>query len=380
MQDINVDAYGIKIMLPKAQSRLLKIDSLNNIPANILKQEMLSLGGDVALSRDALTGKTKKTDCLLMGNISQLNRLSDKLRKQPFGLSRISRDINLVLKGGRKDTFHLKAGKYSLKLGNRAYIMGIVNVTGDSFSGDGVLNLDTDKIVEYAMRLIKEGADIIDVGGESTRPGAKPVSLKDEAKRVIPVIKSLVKKAGIPVSVDTYKPEVAKMALDCGASIVNDVSGLRDPKMAKVISCYKATVVIMHMLKNPRSMQNNPKYDSLIDDIFLYLESAIEKAEAFGIGKQSIIIDPGIGFGKALRDNLEILKRLSEFKSLGKPVLIGVSRKSFIGKLLNNRPDNRISGTIASCVNARMNRADIFRVHDVKAVKEALTITDSINR
>jgi dihydropteroate synthase len=380
MQEINVDAYGIKIMLPKAQYRLLKINSLSNIPANILKQEMLSLGGDVALAKEALTAKTKKTDCLVMGNISQLTRLSDKLKKQPFGLNRLSQDISITLKNSQKDIFQLKAGKYRLSLGSRAYIMGIVNVTGDSFSGDGLLNLNTQGIVDYAMRLVKDGADIIDVGGESTRPGAKAVSLKDEASRVIPVIKSLAKKVKVPVSIDTYKPEVAKMALDCGASIVNDISGLKNPKMAKVVSRYKAAVVIMHMLGIPRSMQNNPKYHSLIDDISLYLRSGIKKAEDGGIDKDSIIVDPGIGFGKTLEHNLKILKRLAEFKSLGKPVLIGASRKYFIGKLLNAKPDNRIFGTVASCVNARINKADIFRVHDVKAVKEALMITDNINK
>ncbi|MDD5731267.1 MAG: dihydropteroate synthase, partial [Candidatus Omnitrophica bacterium] len=171
-----------------------------------------------------------------------------------------------------------------------------------------------------------------------------------------------------------------KMALDCGASIVNDVSGLRNPKMAEVVSRYKAAVVIMHMLKNPRSMQDNPKYGSVIDDICAYLKSAVEKAESCGIDENSIIIDPGIGFGKTLGHNLEILKKLAEFKSLGKPLLVGTSRKSFIGRILNTAPEKRVFGTVASCVNARINGADIFRVHDVKAVKEALMIADRIKR
>jgi len=380
LQDINVDAYGIKIMLPKAQHRLLKINSLSNVSANILKQEMLSLGGDAALAREALTGKIKKTDCLVMGSIAQLSRLRDKLNRQPFGLSKLARDLSLTLKNYQKDNFQLKAGKYRLNLGSRSHIMGIVNVTADSFSGDGLLHLQKDEIIEYAIRLAKEGADIIDVGGESTRPGAKRVSLKDEASRVIPVIKALVKKINTPISVDTYKPEIAKMALDCGASIVNDVSGLRNSKMVKVVSRYKAGVVIMHMLKEPRSMQNNPNYNSLIDDISGYLKSAIARAETSGIDSGSIIIDPGIGFGKTLGHNLEILKRLAEFKSLGKPILVGVSRKSFIGKILNAGPEKRIFGTVASCVNARINGADILRVHDVKAIREALMVADNIKR
>ncbi|PIP19814.1 MAG: dihydropteroate synthase [Candidatus Omnitrophica bacterium CG08_land_8_20_14_0_20_41_16] len=387
MQDINVDPYGVKIMLPKAQSYLLKINSLSNISANILKQEMLSLGGDAALSADALTGRVKKTGCLVMGNLSQFTRLRYKLNKQPFGLSKLAQDLNLTLKNYQKASFQLKAGRYRLNLGNRSYIMGIVNVTPDSFSGDGLYKLTnlrtcelTNYIVDYAEGMVRDGADIIDVGGESSRPGAKPVSLKDEISRVIPVIKSLAKKINIPISVDTCKPEVARASLDNGASLVNDISGLRDIKMAKIVSRYKAGVVIMHMLGCPRSMQKTPKYNSLVDDIIAYLESAVRKAEELGVSRESIIIDPGIGFGKTLEHNLEILKRLEEFKSLGKPILIGASRKSFIGKILHAEPDNRLFGTVASCVTACANGANIVRVHDVKAVKEALKVADSIKR
>lgn len=380
MQHINVDPYGIKIMLPKAQYRLLKINSLSSVSANILKQEMLSLGGDVALARQALTGKVKKTNCLVMGSLSQLGSLGLKLNRQPFGLERLSRELLATLNNYQRSAFQLKAGNYRINLGDRSCIMGIVNVTGDSFSGDGLLSLNLEGVVEYAMRLIKDGADIIDIGGESSRPGSKRVSVKEEASRVIPVIKKLCKKIKTPISIDTSKPEIAKMALDCGASIVNDISGLRNLKMAKVVASFKAAVVVMHMLKEPYSMQRNPKYKSLIDDISGYLKSAVEKAQGSGIDKDSIIIDPGICFGKTLAHNLEILKRLKEFKSLGKPILIGTSRKSFIGKVLNNGAQERLFGSIASCVCARRNAANIFRVHDVKETREALAITDNIQR
>jgi dihydropteroate synthase len=256
--------------------------------------------------------------------------------------------------------------------------MGIVNITPDSFSGDGLAHLSLNKAVEYAIALVKDGADIIDLGGESSRPGAKNVSLKDELARVIPVIKILARKINKPISIDTSKPEVARIALDNGASIVNDITGLRDYKMAKTVSRYKAAVVIMHMQGSPRSMQNNPKYNSLIDDISVYLKSAIDKAIDSGIGQESIIIDPGIGFGKTFIHNLEILKRLKEFKSLGMPILIGTSRKSFIGEILNAMPMDRLSGTIASSVNASIAGANILRVHDVKAIKEAIKVTDRI--
>ena len=378
MQDINVDPYGIKIMMPKAQACLLKINSLNNISANILKQEMLSLGGDVALSRGALNGKVKETDCLVMGNFSQLLLLSNKLNIQPFGLAKLGKELKTALENHQKENFNLKAGKYDLKLGNRTRIMGIVNITSDSFSGDGLSHLNLEKIIEYSVGLVKDGADILDIGGESSRPGAKKISLKEEISRVMPVIKALARKIHIPISVDTYKPEVAKIALDNGASIVNDITGLKSTKMAKIIAHYKAAVVIMHMQGNPRSMQNNPKYDSIIDDISAYLKLAIEKAKAAGVAKESIIVDPGIGFGKRLNHNLEILKRLKEFKSLGMPILVGTSRKSFIGEILNTGAENRLLGTIASCVNASSNGASIVRVHNVREVKEALKVNDRI--
>ncbi len=384
MQEIGVDPYGIKIMLPKAQGYLLKADALNNISANILKQEMLSLGGDVALARGALTGKVKKTDCLIMGTLSQFNRLSYKLHKQPFGLNRMGQEIKQALKNYREEGLSLNLKGHKFNFEKRSYIMGIVNITPDSFSGDGIYakglspkGTVPSAAVDYAQKLIEDGADIIDIGGESTRPGAKPVSLRDELSRVIPVIKALSKKINAPLSVDTYKPEVAKQALDNGATMINDITALRNKNMAKVVSRYKAAIVLMHMRGNPRSMQKNPHYISLIDEIVEYLANAIDRAEEAGV-REKIIIDPGIGFGKTLEHNLEILKRLQEFKILGRPILIGTSRKAFIGKILNAGPEDRIFGTVASCVLASKNGANILRVHDVKAVKQALLIKDKL--
>ena len=382
-----MDAYGIKIMLPKAQAYLLKVNSLNSISANILKQEMLSLGGDVAVARGALTGKLKKTDCLIMGSLSQLNRLSDKLRKQPFGLNTMGRELSQALENYQKAKLSLVLGGYKFNFGTRSYIMGIVNVTPDSFSGDGLYPSagcrvqgakNISRVIDFAQKLVDDGADIVDIGGESTRPGAKPVSLRDELLRVIPVIKAAARKIKAPISVDTYKPEVAKQALDNGASMINDITALKDYKMAKVISRYKAGVAVMHMQGNPRSMQKNPRYISLIDEIIEYLAGAVNRGREAGIAKEKMLVDPGIGFGKTLEHNLEILKRLNEFKVLGRPILAGTSRKAFIGKLLATDTEERIFGTVASCVLAAKNGADIFRVHDVKAVKQALLIEDKL--
>jgi dihydropteroate synthase len=381
MQDIGVDPCGIRIMLPKAVTHLVRLNSVSNIAANILKQEMLSLGADAALARGALTGRTKRTDCLLMGNLSQFQRLNAKLQCQPFGLRPLSQQLSRLLADYAKDDFSLNLGRFKLNLSQRPHIMGIVNITPDSFSGDGLYRQgqdNKDRIVAYVHKLIRDGADIIDIGGESTRPTAKPLPLKEELRRVIPAIKLLAKRIKVPISIDTYKARVARQALDCGACIVNDISGLRDLRMAGVVRRYKAAVVIMHMKGNPSNMQDNPRYHSLIDEMLEYLEGARDKALAAGISRKNIIIDPGIGFGKTLAHNLEILKRLKEFKVLGQPILIGTSRKSFLAKILDVSIDRRIFGTVASCVAAVKNGANIVRVHDVKEVKEALKVLTAI--
>lgn len=383
MQGIGVDPGGIRIMAPKAITHLIRINSLSNIAANILKQEMLSLGADAAIARDALTGKAKKTDCLLMGNLSQFSRLNERLNKQPFGLSKLAGDLSSIIANYQRDRFSLDLGKYKLNLGLRTYIMGIINLTPDSFSGDGLYQgtrqaAQGTSIIDFVQKMVKDGADIIDVGGESTRPGARPISVQEELKRTIPAIKILAKKIKVPISIDTYKPEVAKQALDNGAAMVNDITGLRNSEMIKVVAKYKAAVVITHMQGNPQTMQNNPKYVSLTDEIIEYLEKSISRAVEQGINNEKILIDPGIGFGKALGHNLEILKSLREFKILGRPVLIGPSRKSFIGKILKVEPEDRLSGTVSSCLLAVSNGADMVRVHDVKEVKQALRIADAI--
>jgi len=266
------------------------------------------------------------------------------------------------------------------KFGSRTYIMGILNVTPDSFSGDGIYQ-DTDKAVETGERLVKEGADIIDIGGESTRPGAQSVTIEEEIKRVVPVIEKLSKKIKVPISIDTAKSEVARLALDSGASIVNDITGLEsDPEMVYIIREFNAKVVLMHIKGTPQTMQNSPEYGNLVQEIREELRRIIDKAISNGIRKENIIIDPGIGFGKTLEHNLEILNRLSEFKELGMPVLVGPSRKSFIGKITGAEPDNRVFGTAGAVAIAIENGADIVRVHDVKEIKQAVMIADAIIR
>jgi dihydropteroate synthase len=375
---MKVDPYGVRIMAPKAEGFLVRIDKLSCIAANILKQEMLSCGGDVALPREALTGKTQKTDCLLILTRAQFNRLKEKLLLQQFGLNRLAGEISQALENYSQDRFNLDLKGHKLDLSKRTLVMGILNLTPDSFSGDGLYGKDVSEIRDIAADMVKDGADILDIGGESSRPGAKAVSLKIEMNRTIPVIKKIARTISNPISIDTCKPEVAKAALDNGARIVNDISGLRNPEMAGICSRYKAGVVIMHMKGTPRSMQKNPVYSSVMGEIIEYLGNGIQKALSAGIKKERIIVDPGIGFGKTLEHNLEILKNLKELKALGIPILVGSSRKKFIGKILNLDPSQRAAGTLATCVLASANGANIVRVHDVKPVAQALKLSRAI--
>lgn len=261
----------------------------------------------------------------------------------------------------------------------KTYLMGILNVTPDSFF-DGGKYFSVKSAVDRALQMIDEGADIIDVGGESTRPGAEPITVDEELKRVIPVIESLSKKVSIPLSIDTYKARVAELAIQAGATIVNDISGLRfDPEMPEIISKYKVPVVIMHIKGTPRDMQKNPSYNALIPEIIEYLRESIVIAKKAGVQENMIIIDPGIGFGKLPEHNLEIIKKLKDFTNLGKPLLIGVSRKSFIGKVLNDAPpEERLEGTAAAVVASILNGANIVRVHDVGYMYKVLKVADAI--
>jgi dihydropteroate synthase len=255
--------------------------------------------------------------------------------------------------------------------------MGIVNVTPDSFF-DGGEFLDPERAIAHGRDLADEGADILDVGGESTRPGAKAVDAAEELGRVTPVLEALAKD-GLKVSIDTSKTEVARAALDAGASMVNDVTALRaDPDLAALCAERDCEVVLMHMLGDPRTMQENPVYDDVVDDIKVFLAERIEFATVAGIDWERIWIDPGIGFGKTVEQNLELHRRLGEFAELGRPVAFGSSRKSFIGKLTGAGVEQRLGGTIASNVIAYANGARMLRVHDVAPMQEALTVADAI--
>lgn len=263
-------------------------------------------------------------------------------------------------------------------MGKHTLVMGILNITPDSFS-DGGRYMEKARAVERAFEMAEEGADIIDVGGESTRPGARRVTLDEELSRVIPVVKEISRGLTIPISIDTTKAEVARQALDNGVSIVNDVSALRfDPQMAPVCARYKAGVILMHMRGTPETMQRDVAYDDLIGEILGFLKSRVEFAMHQGIDLDKIAVDPGIGFGKSSEDNLRIIKNLGEFKALGRPIVLGTSRKSFIGHVLGLDVTERLEGTAATVAVGVLNGASMVRVHDVKAMRRVVDMVDAI--
>ena len=268
----------------------------------------------------------------------------------------------------------IKCGKYELNF-NKTIIMGVLNVTPDSFS-DGGLFVDVDKAVEHAKQMFNDGADIIDIGGESTRPFSDAISEEEEIRKVKPVIQGLVNEIDVPISIDTYKPKVAEECLNLGVHLVNDITGLRNEEMIKVVAKHKVPVVIMHMKGMPKNMQENPTYDDVIREIKEFLSKRTSKARKAGIN--GIIVDPGIGFGKNTEHNLQILKRLNDFKDLGCPILVAPSRKSFIGNITGLPVNERLEGTLAAISIAIMNGANIVRVHDVKECKRAVQIVDAI--
>jgi dihydropteroate synthase len=282
----------------------------------------------------------------------------------------------------------LKIGKKDFQLGKRTIIMGILNVTPDSFY-DGGKFFSVEDAVKQAIRMEKEGADIIDIGGESTRPSAKIIPLDEEINRVTPVLEELVKKIKVSISVDTYKSEIAKRTLELGASMINDTTALQGDKLlASVIADYDVPICLMHMKGNPRNMQVNPVYDDVIKEIYDFLKERAEYAMFCDIKKENIIIDPGLGFGKrtgiGVEDNCEILHRLSELKDLGFPILVGPSRKTFIGNICGgDQPlpvTDRLEGSLAAACIAVANGADIVRVHDVKETRRCVDIVDCIVR
>ncbi len=298
-----------------------------------------------------------------------------------LGEKEVGRDLPLRLQKMIRARFDHSAPAWTvnhktLDFSRGPLIMGILNVTPDSFS-DGGRFYERDRAVERALQMEAEGASLIDIGGESTRPGALPVPEEEELRRVIPVIEKLRSKSDVLISVDTYKSSIARAALKAGADMINDISAAQfDEKMVEVARDFDCPIIIMHIKGTPRNMQNNPYYEDVVEEVYHYFEERIERLERAGIGK--IIIDPGIGFGKRLEDNLHLLRDLKDFTFLQRPILMGTSRKSFIGKILNKEVDERIYGSLATQILAVQNGANIVRVHDVQATQDALKILKAV--
>lgn len=265
--------------------------------------------------------------------------------------------------------------------GEKTYLMGVLNITPDSFSDGGDYN-HLEAALDRAQRLVEAGADILDIGGQSTRPGAKTISLEAELERVIPVVQAIRKHLNVPISVDTTRAAIAQQAIDAGADLVNDISGGRfDPEMLAIVAELEVPIILMHIRGTPETMQQLTDYENLVGEILAVLQERINAAQKAGIARSRLIIDPGIGFGKTAEQNLELLRQLHQFKTLDVPILVGTSRKSFIGKLLNQSdPKKRVWGTASTCCSAIAQGADILRVHDLPEMWEVATVADAIWR
>jgi len=362
-----VDPASLPYLLPKLRHRNLLIEGVKLYAANILKQNMLSIGGDVAVHRHVISGKTETSDCLIMGDLRHYRLLIEKLGIQP-GLEPLVESIRLQIFPQGKGLELTMNGK-TRTWRKKPVIMGILNITPDSFS-DGGRWLDEEAAVRHGREMAEQGADIIDVGGESSRPGAAPVPEEEEMARVSPIIREL-SSLGIPISIDTTKSRVAEAAIKAGAAIVNDITALQgDPRMPDLVRDTGAAVILMHMRGRPGTMQQNTGYADIISEIYAFLDGRIEACLEGGIPASSIIADPGIGFGKDLEGNLSLIRHISEFRSLGVPLLLGHSRKSFIGRILGTEVDEREEGTDAVTAWAAIQGVDIVRVHCVsKAVR-----------
>jgi dihydropteroate synthase len=366
LQQIQCDPTGLKIMQEKRSALTIKITELKGYCAIALKETALSAGAECALPKKTIRAPEDLADVLLLCTPAQLKNITEKCAQQAFAqLQELSKLFPRFLQ---------------TQLPALPKLMGILNVTPDSFS-DGGKFASTPVAVEHALSLIAQGAAIIDIGGESTRPGAPEITESEELHRVIPVIIALHQKAPqITISIDTTKSAVARAAVASGATMINDISGLtRDPDIARVAAEAGAQLVLMHRLAPSTTMQKDPQYQDILKEILQALSASISLAKEFGVAHNKIIIDPGIGFGKTTEQNLYLIKNLEAFKSLGHPVLLGASRKSFIGQTLDRPVDQRIIGTVITSAWAQRH-VDYLRVHDILENRDALILAQAINK
>ncbi|MCX7944732.1 MAG: dihydropteroate synthase [Deltaproteobacteria bacterium] len=376
--DIGVHPVGIEIMKDKFKFFVFYITDLSPVECNILKQEALACGAEAAVPKAAVECKIRSCNVLISGTKKELKMLSDKLKLEPCNLKEIGTRILDTISEVKRPILRISKNKV-IRFDDRPIIMGILNVTPDSFS-DGGMYFNREDAIRHGLKLVEDGADIIDIGGESTRPGSLGISVKEETERVIPVIKSLTRKIKVPLSIDTTKSEVAKAAVDNGATIINDISGLRfDKRIAKVAAEYDCGLILMHTRGRPKVMQKGEiYYKDLVLDITKYLEESINIALDAGVKFENIAIDPGIGFGKRAEHNIQIISNLLAFRSLKRPVLVGASRKSFLGHITSREVYEREDASTAVHTILTLNGVDMLRVHNVKATVDAVRVSKAI--
>jgi dihydropteroate synthase len=355
----------------------IKLEGIDTRAANVMKSSLETLGGGIAMNRGALDFTERETNVILSGSRRTLQLLAARLRGQPYGLDAVSAEILACITGGNKT---ISWGTRTLDFTHKTYVMGILNCTPDSFY-PGSRSATIKEALKNAREMISAGVDIVDVGGESSRPGSEPVAEDEEIRRVIPVVQALRAESDVIVSVDTRRKEIAERALDAGADIINDISGLRhNEDLARLVARRKVPVVLMHMRGTPKTMQKNPYYRNTMSEILRELQQSIAAAIGAGIAPEMIIVDPGIGFGKRIQDNLRIIRELASLKSLAFPILVGLSRKGFIGEILDRPVEKRLIGTVTANTLAILNGANIIRVHDVADAVEMVKIIDSVRR
>ena len=356
----------------------LTLENLRAAEADCLNRQMGAAGGTAAVLPKT-GGGNGETEIVLTGGRREFANLVTQLEQSPAEAPALAHEIARAIENHGRRRFRIRLGAYALEVGPRPAVMGVLNVTPDSFS-DGGRYLDPARAVARAERLVEEGADLVDVGGESTRPGSDPVSEEEELARVLPVVETLSSRLAVPISIDTRHGRVAREAASAGASLINDVTGLLgDPDMPAAVAETGAGCVIMHMLGEPKTMQDRPRYDNLMGEIARHLRRGMQSALDAGVPQDAIIVDPGIGFGKTRAHNLQILARLGQLRALGAPILVGPSRKRFIGEVTGVEvPADRVAGTAAACALAVRAGALLVRVHDVAEAVQAVAVAAAV--
>ena len=364
LKKLGVDGGGVKILSHKAKQHIISIKNLHVGAANILKQDALSIGADLAVPRGTVLAATPTVDCILIASQKELKILSKKELSQPFNLKTLAKELEKICKISKP---------------KKIEIMGIVNANDDSFYS--LSRFKDKKAIKQIIKMIEDGADIIDVGSVSSRPNALPVSEKEELERLEPILRAIKLEnlqERVKFSIDSYTPQVISKALESGFQIINDITGFENDEISKLCAAYNATAIIMHMQGKPQTMQNNPTYENVLNDINIFFQKRVSKVEEFGV--KNIILDIGIGFGKSLTDNLTLIKNLESFLTLNKPLMVGASRKSLIGNIDQSNVNDRLGGTLAIHLEAVNNGASILRVHDVYEHKQALLMKEVLDK